>query len=51
MYEEVRSKPKEGDYAVFFTREEYKEIVELAKDCGLSVKQLIFYRLFGFLEM
>ena len=39
------------DCIVRFTKEQYDEIVTLALDCGLSVKELIFHRLFGSMEL
>lgn len=35
---------------VTFTEKQFEEIIELAMDCGLSVKELIMYRLFGYIE-
>lgn len=32
------------------TNEEYEEIVTLANECNLSVKELIIYRLLGYIS-
>lgn len=39
------------DCVVRFTKEQYNEMVTLALDCGLSVKELIFHRLFGCIDL
>lgn len=42
---------EDGNVIFKFSKKEYEEIVSLAMDCNLSVKELIFYRLFGCTEI
>lgn len=42
---------EDRDFNISFTEEQYTEIARLAAHCGISVKELIFYRLFGSTEI
>lgn len=42
---------KDGKMIIRFEQEQYEEIVKLAMECNLSVKEFISYRLFGSADM
>lgn len=51
FFEDDFEADEDGNVILKFSKKEYEEIVSLAMECNLSVKELIFYRLFGCTEI